>query len=335
MALRGTNSYSGYTYVANGTLNVLSDANLGTGPVILAGNSTLQFGGPTTLAHSVQVLAGTTSIDTNGSDVTLAGPITAFVNGFAFQKLGAGTLSLTSANPSLSLGLNASVGAIAISGNGTIPQVANIAVASGAEFRVDNTNTNLPDRLADLARVTIPSGGTFRFVGNAAPSTETFGGINLTTAGAANVTVDGTTATLTASGVVTGVGTLTKAGTGTLVLSPQYAASNFTGGLAINGGTVRTGNASALAFGGTLPINATPGFSSVASGGTLDLGRPDHHGAGDARGRVSGQLLGHGRHADQRGSRAPASPPAASATLRPTPSRPPAGAAPQPRLSWA
>ena len=270
VALTGTNGYAGPTYVANGTLDIGSDANLGAGPVQLS--STLQFAGPTTLTHTINLIGGGI-VDTNGNAVALSGSITGSVNGVALTKVGGGTLSLTAAEPTLSNGINASGGTIAVSGNGALPQVTNLIVASGATLAVDNTATNLPDRLADLARVTIPAGGTFQYIGNAsAASTETFGGINLTTAGTATVEVDGTAATLTSSGVVAGVGTLTKAGTGTLVLSPTLAASNFSGGMTVNGGTVRTAATSSLGFGGTLAINTTPGPTAVASGAALDLG---------------------------------------------------------------
>jgi autotransporter-associated beta strand protein len=76
----------------------------------------------------------------------------------------------------------------------------------------------------------------------------------------ADSTIDvvGTSTTLTLSGVLSGTNSITKEGTGTLVLS---AANTYSGGTAINTGTLRAGNNAAL---GT-------GAATVASGAALDL----------------------------------------------------------------
>ena len=77
-----------------------------------------------------------------------------------------------------------------------------------------------------------------------------------------------TGSTVTLSGVLSGVdggaGALTKDGAGTLILS---GANTFTGGVAINAGTLQAGNASAL---GTGAVKIAGGQLSVASGVTLN-----------------------------------------------------------------
>ena len=60
---------------------------------------------------------------------------------------------------------------------------------------------------------------------------------------------------MTASGVISGAGALTKAGTGTLTLS---GANTFSGGVLVNSGTLAAGNGAADVFGsGTINVGAS------------------------------------------------------------------------------
>ena len=290
VALTGSNSYAGPTYVSQQTLNVGSDRNLGTGPVLMYSGGTLQFDAATTLAHAVTFLGTNQFIDTNGYDVTLAGSVSGHgvvappngVNGpigtgYILNKIGSGTLTLAAADPSLSLGIavNASAGStpsvLSIAGNGAVQQAVVIGVASGAEFRIDNTTTNLPDRINDSADFLVQAGSTVRFVGMpSAVSTETVGGMNLSSAGATNVAVDGTAATFTVGGLVSGVGSINKTGTGTLVLTAGRGPNSFSGGLGIAAGAVRPTSANALGFGAI--YSSAVGSTAVSAGGSLDLG---------------------------------------------------------------
>ncbi len=295
LALTGANSYAGGTFIQSAVLNVMSGSNLGTGPVSLLGNATLQFAAATTLSQNVNILSSIgETIDTNGFNATLAGQVTGAFNGVALTKVGVGTLNLTANDATLGSQLNVSAGALALSGNGAIPQALQVIMAAGAEFRVDNTGTNLPDRVADQANFILPATSTLHLIGGDAPASgETVGDLNLST-GAVNFVVDGTGATLTAGTAVSGPGSINKTGTGTLVLAAGRGPNTFGGGLTVAGGTVRTATAGALGFGGLAAITttstvvpftgssvtsvnstATPasvGSSTVAAGGTLDLG---------------------------------------------------------------
>src|SRR5436190_21617340 len=88
-------------------------------------------------------------------------------------------------------------------------------------------------RSSDLSNVTVGSGATFDLTGS-----ETVGSI----AGAGNVTLaantltaGGSNASTTFSGIMSGTGGLTKAGTGTLTLS---GVNSYTGTTNVSAGTV-------------------------------------------------------------------------------------------------
>jgi autotransporter-associated beta strand protein len=72
MILTGNNTYSGGTNVANGTLKVAADANLGTGNITGAALGTLEFTGTTTTAKSFAMGYGTIVADA-GNTVTFNG----------------------------------------------------------------------------------------------------------------------------------------------------------------------------------------------------------------------------------------------------------------------
>jgi len=76
-----------------------------------------------------------------------------------------------------------------------------------------------------------------------------------------DVAVNGTQ--LTFSGPVSGVGSINKSGTGILVLGNASAASSYTGGVTITGGTVRAASSTAL--------GAASNPLSLSAGTTLDL----------------------------------------------------------------
>src|SRR5207244_3139613 len=102
-------------------------------------------------------------------------------------------------------------------------------------------------------------GGSFTFLGTSDLNLGT-GSVTLN----ANPTITVSAGTLTEGGVIangTGNG-ITKSGDGQLTLS---AANSFTGGLTINGGAVRLGNASAAGgtLGGTIVVN--PGGTLIGT----------------------------------------------------------------------
>ena len=296
------NSYSGGTFLYNGTLSIAADGDLGAAgtPVVLAGG-TLQFAGPTTLNRPMPIWAVGSSINTNGFSSSIAGAFSSVSSTGGFSVTGGGTLNLIGANPLLSGSLTVSNAMLSLSGNGTLPQVPNVTVSTGGTFQFNNSDVDFRNRYSSLGRVSL-TGGTLDLLGNnAIASTQTIGGINLPgTVGVSNSTlsVEPATATLTASGVVAGSSayaqviasatspistytatsvtaspqSLTKVGPGTLVLS---GANTFAGGVIVSAGTVKTANSNALGFGAVVPptlsSEATIGRTAVSAGASLDL----------------------------------------------------------------
>jgi outer membrane autotransporter protein len=139
--LWGANTYSGGTFVNAGTLNIVSDANLGdpTGALTFGGG-TLQAGAPLTLARSIVVGPSGGTLDNAGYSVGLSGTLTGS-GSLTFAGPGATVLSGDGSaytgqaavlggalvlGPSGSLGGRLTVGAGAvIGGYGTVGNLAN------------------------------------------------------------------------------------------------------------------------------------------------------------------------------------------------------------------
>jgi len=93
VGIYGSNSYSGGTTIAGGTVSILFPSSLGAGgsPVTLTTGGALRFDGSFAMAHPIQMTSPAGGvINTNGQSVTIAGA----VNGTALTKTGGGTLAL-------------------------------------------------------------------------------------------------------------------------------------------------------------------------------------------------------------------------------------------------
>jgi autotransporter-associated beta strand protein len=217
---------SGGTSIAN----AITVANLGTGLV--------SIGGTNTGASSANAWTGTLTLNRN---VQVFGDTTPGSSGrtsFLGQITGSGGITVTQGRVTLQNGTN----------NFTGPVVVN----SGATLQLD-VDTGLNEVIPNSAAVTV--NGLLNFASRG--GTETIGSlagsgtVSSVVSGNYSLVVGGSTST-TFSGVITngsGVIGLTKSGNGTLLLT---GANGFTGGAALNGGTLAAGSANALGSSGAI-----------------------------------------------------------------------------------
>jgi autotransporter-associated beta strand protein len=259
ISIWGTNSYSGGTVINRGTIQAVSQANIGTGPITFGG-TTGQF-----------ISTGSASVYTN--DIVVAG--TAGTVSFRTANNSVTTLNgtISGGTPDTVFGLyggeaGQNTGRIIVNGTNTIqgtilvdrgPVVLGNSLAAGTATIRLNSNS--------------PADGALQF----GSSFEIANPINITSVNAVEKVGVATSQTNGITGLVYGTKGIDKVGDGTLVLSGSntYAgATNVSAGtLLINGnqssGTGGVSVAAGATLGGT---GRTGGTVSVASGGTLTAG---------------------------------------------------------------
>ncbi|MGO9112862.1 MAG: beta strand repeat-containing protein [Thermoguttaceae bacterium] len=239
LTLSASNGYTGATLINAGTLSLANSAALaGNGPITFGGG-TLQFTASNTRDYSSRILnsAGPIQIDSKGQGVTFASSL-ASSNSGGLTKLGAGTLTLSASN--------GYTGATLVS-YGTLV-LANTGAISGSTF--DTTGAGA----LSFGTLTSATFGGLQGSGNLA--------LNNATSAAVSLSVGGNNSSTTFSGGLSGSGSLTKIGAGTLTLA---VSNSYTGGTTVSNGVLELGTSTAL-----------PSNSSVTlNGGTLDLGGVD------------------------------------------------------------
>ncbi|NBV79056.1 MAG: hypothetical protein EBR62_04240, partial [Verrucomicrobia bacterium] len=255
LVLGSANTYSGSTTVTNGTLVLNNTAALGTSGALTVSGGAVGFGaGVTSLSlTNLGTSGGTitlTTADTTPAAVALSvnaaagvpatfagnfaglGSLALSGNGSVFTLSGANTLSggiSVAANSGLNVN---SAGAL---GTGTLSLGAGTAVL-GFTTTLDNTTAN------PVALSTNPAqawAGDFTFTGtrnlNLGTGAVTLSGNRVVTVNGSPITYTGDAGILTVGGAIGGTGTLTKAGTGRLVLG---GSNTFTGNVTVTGGTL-------------------------------------------------------------------------------------------------
>jgi fibronectin-binding autotransporter adhesin len=241
LTLTGANTYAGGTVINGGALQVSANNNLGatTGGLALSGG-TLQYATGFSSARTVTLGAGGGTFDTHGNDATLTGVVG---GAGALAKTGAGSMTLTGAS-AYSGGTALLEGRIDIGDGG--------ALGTGSLAMSEGTTLGFTVNGLTLANAVLLTGTT-------------------------DPIMDTGSFTETLTGVISGPGTLTKSGIGTLVVS---AANTYTGTTNVAQGTVRAGapntfsaaSAHVVAAGATLD---TAGFNqrvaSLSNSGTVSL----------------------------------------------------------------
>ncbi|MFZ2540654.1 MAG: autotransporter-associated beta strand repeat-containing protein, partial [Gallionella sp.] len=280
VTLSGVNTYTGVTTINAGILSVatigngLVAGNLGAASNVatnlILGGGTLRYTGATAATNRAYTLtAGTTSsidVSVGANTLTMSG-VGALTTG-ALTKVGAGTLALT--------GVNLYTGATTI---------------NAGSLSVNGT------AIADLSAVTMSSVATLALTGNEIIGSLAGGG-NVTL-GAFTITAGGDNTSTTYSGVISGTGGVTKAGTGTWALS---GANTYTGATTILAGSLLTGTlltdtplAVTVSTGASVYLGANTSIGSLAGGGNVSLGAYTMTAGGDNISTIfSGVISGTG-----------------------------------------
>jgi autotransporter-associated beta strand protein len=300
LTLSGANTYTGVTTLSGGTLSVatindggtagnLGQADQAASRLVFDGG-TLRYTGITASTNrGFTLTAGKTgTIDVTTNTLTISGASTNTTG--ALTKAGAGTLVLSGAN--LHTGATTiSAGTLQIgagSTTGSLSASSRITNNAALSFNRTNTLTQGTNFGTISGTGTLTQAGSGTLVLNAA---NTYTGATTISAGTLQIGAGGTTGSLSASsaitnnaalsfnrtntltqgtnfGTISGTGTLTKAGSGTLVLN---AANTYTGATTISAGTLDVSGAAGA-------LTATSGVN--ISGGTLLL-------SGSAADRIS------------------------------------------------
>ena len=241
LILTGANTYSGGTTIGAGAIQVgvdtvgtpgaITSSAIGTGTLTLD-TGTLQAGGAFTIANAVALNTGGGTIDSNGNNFTLSGPI---ANGN-----GAGTLTIADSA--------AAGGVVVVTGAGTYTGAT--LVQSGT-LRAGNGNV-----FSAASDYTVTGTLDLNNFDNTIGSLAGTGNVTL---GVATLTT-GDTVNTTFSGTISGAGGLGKQGTDTFTLSGE---NTYTGITSVDAGVL---------LGGAANTFSAASMTMVGVAGTLDLG---------------------------------------------------------------
>jgi fibronectin-binding autotransporter adhesin len=239
LTLTGASSYTGGTTLSVGTLTIGNNAALGTGAVSMASGTTLGFvdGGNFTLGNNISISGDPNFAPPAGTSQTLTGVISDGSSPGTLAMVGPGTLVLTGAN-TYTGGTVIAQGTLAV-GNDAALGTGSVAITTGATLQAVAASLVLGNA------VSLPGG---------------------------NGTIDTQANALTLNGAVSGAGSLTKAGLGSLALN---GADTYTGGTLIQAGTLTVGNNGALGLGGLTMADGTTlqsGAANLSLGNAVTLG---------------------------------------------------------------
>lgn len=262
------NTYSGGTTVSGGSLR--GDATSLQGNIAIGSGATVNFDQGTTGTFAEDLSGGGDFTKTGSGQLTLSGNNTHT----GATTLSAGAIVLDSdtalnattavslaSGATLSLGTNVSTGV----NLGSLDGGGDVALGSkDLTVGANNGSTSLSGQLGGTGTLTKAGSGTFTlagdnsgFAGDLVVSGGTLAGntTSLTADITNNAIVEfNQTATGTYSGVISGIGSLTKANGGTVTLT---GTNTFTGGTTVSGGTLRLGDDDVLAATGDLTLGAT------------------------------------------------------------------------------
>jgi uncharacterized repeat protein (TIGR01451 family) len=246
-----------------GVLMGPSNTDLTLGGTINNGGAIFTVGGGAGRVDFTGAIAGSGGLTVNaGGTVALSGPADTYLGA---TTVAAGTLLLDKASG------NAVPGALTVPG-GTVRLLAGNQIADAAAVAISVSGLlDLNSHSDTVGSVTLSTGaittaaGTLTLGGNLIDTGVSSISGNLALGSASRTLTVNASSTLTVSAVVSGSFAVTKAGSGTLVLT---GADSYTGGTTLSGGTLTVGNNSALGAGTFTVI----GGVLIATGAAVKLG---------------------------------------------------------------
>ena len=246
LLLSGTNTYTGSTIIDEGILSVSSSANLGATPGSVDADNLILDGGTLRATNSFTLddnkgitINSASTIQTDDTVTLTYGGVIAGSRGYF--KTGNGTLLLSGNNTNTS---------DAVIDGGTLQVTGSIADASDIYLRSSSGVYDVDS--TDTIQSVYGSG-----------SVELASGITLTA---------GDSTDFTLSGVMSGAGSFTKAGSGAFTLS---AANTYTGDTTISAGTLTVSGTLAdttdVINSGTYDVDATDTIQSLSGSGAVEL----------------------------------------------------------------
>ncbi|HEY4547437.1 MAG TPA: autotransporter domain-containing protein, partial [Pedomonas sp.] len=273
LTMTGANSYTGNTVVEAGTLRA------GTANAFVQNGSYVVNGG---------------TLDLNGHALTMA----ALSGAGGSIALGAASLTVAQNTDTVFAGSLTGAGSLTKQGSGTLTLTGANSYTGGTVVQAGTLRAGTANAFVQNGSYTV-NGGALDLNGHALTMASLSGSGGTVALGAASLTVAQNTDTTFAGGL-TGSGSLTKQGSGTLTLT---GANSYAGGTIVKDGTLRAGIASAfvqngsyIVNGGTLDLNghALTMGSLSGTGGTLALGAASLTIAQNTDTSFAGSLAGSG-----------------------------------------
>lgn len=287
LVLSGANTHGGgFTNNGTGLVQPQNNAAFGTGPVVLNGGSLYFAGNSYTLANALTLNGATLRVTGSNRTLTWSGPVSVTADSVLSSE--GGTASMT-----LSGGLNMNNGGYTLTSSANATANTLSAPITGASGNIWVTLGTLNLNAANTF------GGAFRSVAGgplkigdvnalqnatldmaaADAGTVSLNNLNATLGaltgsrnlalGSGSVSIGNNNLSTTYGGVLSGTGSLTKIGAGTLTLSNS---NTYSGSTNVNGGTLALGTSNVLPATAVSIGNATLDVSTFADTvGTLDV----------------------------------------------------------------